>query len=155
MPQIFSDLRRVFPPTAGRHVVGPMVQLRWGSPTCSRSTPLLVECRSCSDGCPRPSPSPVAGQTIRSCRFAWMPSGLGSQCRTVSLDATLYDSRILQFTLTGDMACGAGWGRQPQFVLAIGGCHPRFAPRRAARVKAVGVCSWPTATRSNYVAKRI
>ena len=40
---------------------------------------------------------------------------------------TLYDSRILQFTLTGDMALRAGWGRQPQFVLAIGGFHPRFA----------------------------
>jgi hypothetical protein len=35
---------------------------------------------------------------------------------------------ILQFTLTGDMALRAGWGRQPQFVLAIGGFHPRFAP---------------------------
>jgi hypothetical protein len=46
---------------------------------------------------------------------------------TVSLDATLYDSRILQFTLTGDMALRAGWGSQPQFILAIGGFHPRFA----------------------------
>ena len=45
----------------------------------------------------------------------------------MSLDATLYDSRILQFTLTGDMALRAGWGSQPQFVLAIGGFHPRFA----------------------------
>jgi hypothetical protein len=26
------------------------------------------------------------------------------------------------------MALRAGWGRQPQFVLAIGGFHPRFAP---------------------------
>ena len=32
-PQLLSDLRRVFPPTAGRHVFGPMVQLRWGTPT--------------------------------------------------------------------------------------------------------------------------
>ncbi|HNK15909.1 MAG TPA: hypothetical protein PLZ20_15170, partial [Nitrospira sp.] len=30
--------------------------------------------------------------------------------------------------LTGDMALRAGWGNQPQFVLAIGGFHPRFAP---------------------------
>ena len=55
---------------------------------------------------------------------------LDLSAETVALDATLYDSRILQFTLTGDMALRAGWGRQPQFVLAIGGFHPRFAPRR-------------------------
>ncbi|MCS6320098.1 MAG: hypothetical protein H8K05_20475, partial [Nitrospira sp.] len=43
-PQIFSDLRRVFPPTAGRHVVGPMVQLRWGTPTLlTLDLALLVE----------------------------------------------------------------------------------------------------------------
>ena len=45
---------------------------------------------------------------------------------TVALDATLYDSRILDFTLTGDMALRARWGDQPNFVLAIGGFHPRF-----------------------------
>ena len=45
----------------------------------------------------------------------------------VSLDAILYDSRILAFTLTGEMALRASWGTQPRFVLAIGGFHPRFA----------------------------
>jgi hypothetical protein len=44
----------------------------------------------------------------------------------VSLDATLYDSRILQFALTGDMALRASWGREPNFVLALGGFNPRF-----------------------------
>ena len=44
----------------------------------------------------------------------------------VSLDATLYDSRILAFVLTGDMALRANWGAQPNFVLAIGGFNPRF-----------------------------
>jgi hypothetical protein len=46
----------------------------------------------------------------------------------VALDATLYDSRILQFVLTGDMALRANWGRQPNFVLAVGGLNPRFPP---------------------------
>src|SRR4029453_11474981 len=44
----------------------------------------------------------------------------------VSLDATLYDSRILEFALTGDMALRASWGDKPNFVLAIGGFNPRF-----------------------------
>src|SRR5215510_1120476 len=46
----------------------------------------------------------------------------------VSLDATLYDSRIFEFTLTGDMALRASWGTQPGFILAIGGFNPRFLP---------------------------
>ncbi|MDR4465053.1 MAG: hypothetical protein MRJ66_12380 [Nitrospira sp.] len=130
-PQIFSDLRRVFPPTAGRHVVGPMVQLRWGSPTLlTLDLALLVEL-------PAPVRVVVLGrlqvllpnQSHPLIQIRMDALGvLDVSAETVSLDATLYDSRILQFTLTGDMALRAGWGRQPQFVLAIGGFHPRFAP---------------------------
>ena len=130
-PQIFSDLRRVFPPTAGRHVVGPMVQLRWGSPTLlTLDLALLVEF-------PAPIRVVVLGrlqvllpnQTHPLIQIRMDALGvLDLSAETVALDATLYDSRILQFTLTGDMALRAGWGREPQFVLAIGGFHPRFAP---------------------------
>jgi hypothetical protein len=130
-PQIFSDLRRIFPPTAGRHVFGPMVQLRWGSPTLlTLDLALLVEL-----------PSPVRVIVLGRLQVL-LPDqshpliqirmdALGVvdvSAETVSLDATLYDSKILQFTLTGDMALRAAWGRQPQFVLAIGGFHPRYAP---------------------------
>ena len=130
-PQIFSDLRRVFPPTAGRHVVGPMVQLRWGTPTLlTLDLALLVEL-------PAPIRVVVLGrlqvllpdQSHPLVQIRMDALGvLDLSAETVALDATLYDSRILQFTLTGDMALRAGWGRQPQFVLAIGGFHPRFAP---------------------------
>ncbi len=129
-PQIFSDLRRIFPPTAGRHVFGPMVQLRWGSPTLlTLDLALLVEL-------PTPIRVIVLGrlqvllpdQSHPLVQIRMDALGvLDLSAETVSLDATLYDSKILQFTLTGDMALRAGWGRQPQFVLAIGGFHPRFA----------------------------
>jgi hypothetical protein len=129
-PQLLSDLRRVFPPTAGRHVFGPMVQLRWGTPTLlTLELALLLEL-----------PSPVRvivlgrlqvllpNQTHPLVQIRMDALGvLDVSAGTVSLDATLYDSRILQFTLTGDMALRAGWGSQPQFILAIGGFHPRFA----------------------------
>jgi hypothetical protein len=129
-PQLLSDLRRVFPPTAGRHVFGPMVQLRWGTPTLlTLELALLLEL-------PAPFRLIVLGrlqvllpnqaQPLIQIRMDAL-GVLDVSAGTVSLDATLYDSRILQFTLTGDMALRAGWGRQPQFVLAIGGFHPRFA----------------------------
>ncbi len=129
-PQLLSDLRRVFPPAAGRHVFGPMVQLRWGTPTLlTLELALLLEL-------PSPVRLIVLGRLqvllpnqahplvqIRMDALGVLDVSAG----TVSLDATLYDSRILQFTLTGDMALRAGWGSQPQFILAIGGFHPRFA----------------------------
>ena len=45
-----------------------------------------------------------------------------------SIDATLYDSMIAGFTLTGDMAMRASWRESPGFALSAGGFHPRFTP---------------------------
>jgi hypothetical protein len=47
--------------------------------------------------------------------------------QTAAVDATLIDSRIAQFALTGDLALRMGWGANPVFLLAVGGFHPRFA----------------------------
>ena len=46
--------------------------------------------------------------------------------REAAVDATLVDSRLAQFALTGDMALRMSWGAQPSFLLAVGGFHPRF-----------------------------
>ena len=106
-----------------------MVQLRWGSPTLlTLDLAVLLEL-------PTPVRLIVLGRLqvllpnqshplvqIRMDALGVLDFNEG----TVALDATLYDSRILDFTLTGDMALRARWGDQPNFVLAIGGFHPRF-----------------------------
>jgi hypothetical protein len=46
----------------------------------------------------------------------------------LSLDATLFDSKIMGYALTGDMALRANWSTQREFLLAIGGFHPQFTP---------------------------
>ncbi|UVT15652.1 MAG: hypothetical protein H8K04_17900 [Nitrospira sp.] len=128
-PQLVSDLRAVFPPAPGRHVLGPMVQLRWGTPTLlTLDLAVLLEL-------PTPVRLIVLGRLqvllpnqshplvqIRMDALGVLDFNEG----TVALDATLYDSRILDFTLTGDMALRARWGSRPNLVLAIGGVHPRF-----------------------------
>jgi hypothetical protein len=53
--------------------------------------------------------------------------------RELALDASLHDSRILQFTLTGDMALRLNWGDEPTFVVSIGGFHPRYIPPKGLR----------------------
>jgi hypothetical protein len=48
---------------------------------------------------------------------------------TASLDAVLYESRLLQkFVLTGGMAMRMRWKNAPSFALAIGGLHHAFNP---------------------------
>lgn len=46
----------------------------------------------------------------------------------LSFQASLYDSRILTFSLSGDSAFLLGWGEDPRFALSLGGFHPKFTP---------------------------
>jgi hypothetical protein len=128
-PQIVSDLRAVFPPVKDRYVFGPMAIISWGTPAIlTLEIGLILEL-----------PEPVRLIILGRLR-AVLPDEehalvqvrmdaigvIDFNKEEVSLDATLYDSRILQFVLTGDMALRANWGAQPNFVLAIGGFNPRF-----------------------------
>ena len=128
-PQIISDLRAVFPPVKNRHVFGPMAIIGWGTPAIlTLEIALILEI-------PEPIRLIILGRLK-----AILPEERRALIRVrmdsigvidfnrgeVSLDATLYDSRILEFTLTGDMALRANWGGKPNFVLAIGGFNPRF-----------------------------
>jgi hypothetical protein len=45
-----------------------------------------------------------------------------------SIDASLYDSRVVAWSLSGDAAMRSRWGNDPRFVLSVGGFHPRFEP---------------------------
>ena len=48
--------------------------------------------------------------------------------RELSFDASLFDSRVLTFTLTGDMAVRLYWGDNANFLLTVGGFHPAYTP---------------------------
>ena len=45
-----------------------------------------------------------------------------------SFDASLFDSKLLAFTLTGDMAMRLYWGANANFLLTVGGFHPAYQP---------------------------
>ena len=42
--------------------------------------------------------------------------------------AALYDSRLLFMTLEGEMGVLISVGADANFVLSVGGCHPRYLP---------------------------
>lgn len=134
VPALLSTLGTVFPVAEGRYVFGPMVRIGWGSPAIlTLDVAVLIEL---------PDPvriillgrlkaalpdekKPVA--VIRMDALGVLDFGR----KELSLDATIYDSKILTFTLSGDMALRLSWGDSPSFLLSVGGFHPHFQPPAA------------------------
>ncbi len=127
--RIISDLRAVFPPTEGRYVFGPMAKFGWNSPpVITGDIGIFIEI-------PDPVRIVILGQIA-----AVLPKKekalveihldmlgvIDFEKKEFAFDASLYDSRIVNFTLSGDAAMRLNWGDNPVFALSIGGFHPRF-----------------------------
>ena len=128
--QLVATLAGLFPPAAGRHVFAPTARIVWGTPTqITIELCLVLEL-----------PAPVRLVALGRLR-AVLPDEreavvrlqvdvlgvIDFDRREAAVDATLVDSRLAQFALTGDMALRMSWGARPSFLLAVGGFHPRFA----------------------------
>lgn len=126
---VISNLNAVFPPAADRFLFGPMAILGWGTPSLlTLKLAVILEI-------PDPVRLIILGRLSVTLPDPAHPivriqldaiGELNFQKGTVSLDGALFDSRLLEFTLTGSMALRASWGEQPYFLLSIGGFNPRF-----------------------------
>jgi hypothetical protein len=130
-PQILAQLDAIFPTSQGRFLFGPMALIGWGTPTVlTVALAVVLEL-----------PEPI--RIILIARLAArLPSESAAVIRInmdalgvldlsqgqLSLDATLFDSRLLTYVLTGQMALRANWGTGREFLLSIGGFHPQFTP---------------------------
>jgi hypothetical protein len=145
--RIVSDLRSIYPPTRGQHVFGPMARFGWGSPTIiTMDLGIVLQLPAAkvailgkmSVGLPSKA-LPKQGQMVR-LNLA-VTGVLDPERQLFSLDAALYDSRVMLFTVKGEMAMRAGWGDNPKFVLSVGGFNPRFKPpSNFPKVKRLTVC---------------
>jgi len=128
MSRIISDLKSVFPPLNDRFLIMPMAKLGWGTPSIIvLELGLLLEI-------------PVPRIAILGVIKALLPDEDKALLRIqvnflgvidfdnkyISFDASLYDSRLLTFTLAGDMAFRLSWGNTNVFILSVGGFHPAF-----------------------------
>lgn len=129
--RIISDLRQVFPAQEGRFVFGPMAKIGWGSPTLvTLDLGLLIEV-------PHPVRLAILG-VLKSVLPQQDAPVLRLQVNFLGeidfekgqllFDASLYDSKLLAFALTGDMAIRLFWGADPNFLLTVGGFHPAYQP---------------------------
>jgi hypothetical protein len=126
--QIVSDLKSFFPPQEGHFVIAPMGKLGWGTPTLiSLSLGVIIDI---------PSPQltiigvlrcilPEEDAPILRLQVAFA-GGIDFDKGLIWFDASLFDSGILVYSLSGDMALRIGWGDQAMFVISVGGFHPAF-----------------------------
>lgn len=129
--RIVSDIKRIFPPQEGQFVFGPMAKIGWGTPTLlSIELGLLIEL-----------PDPVRIAILGVIR-AVIPTEelailrlqvnflgvIDFEKGQMSFDAFLYDSRLLLYPLTGEMALRIVWKGEANFILSIGGFHPAYKP---------------------------
>jgi hypothetical protein len=128
-PQIISDMRSFFPPADGRYLFGPLLEFGWGTPT-------LI---SMSVGAILSVPDPIVLALI-----GLIDAGLPTEdvalvelhievlgiidfgAKYLSIEGTLYDSRVLIFSMGGSLALEVAWGDDPNFVFSLGGFNPNF-----------------------------
>jgi hypothetical protein len=128
-PRIISDLRNFFPPEQGKFLIGPMVKLGWGTPTLvSISLGIIIEIPGniAIIGILRVAlPADEAALIVLQVSFI---GALEFDKQRVWFFATLYESRVLFIPLEGDMGLLMAFGADANFVLSVGGFHPRFNP---------------------------
>ncbi|WP_116071124.1 DUF6603 domain-containing protein [Asanoa ferruginea] len=130
-PKVIRDLESFFPIVEGQFVIGLMAAVGWGSPPLIKvELGILIEL---------PSPIRIA---LLGRLTAALPTEdaavvllhvdvlgiLDFAASELSIDATLYDSRVAIFTLTGDFAVRLNFGAAPAFAFSCGGFNPRFTP---------------------------
>ncbi|THD66445.1 hypothetical protein E7Z59_11605 [Robertkochia marina] len=129
-PRIISDLRTFFPTTADAFLVGPMARIGYGTPTLlSLSLGVIIE-------------FPDVYITILGVLKVVLPDEEADVLRLqvnfigriepsnklLWFYAELFDSRILFITIEGGMGLLVNWGEESNFVVSIGGFHPRYTP---------------------------
>ena len=126
--RIASDIKTVFPLAKGHFIVAPMGKLGWGTPTLiSLELGIILDI---------PEPQIVLVGVLRislpaedapliklQVNFA---GGIDFEEGLIWFDAALFDSRLILFTLEGEMALRIGWGDRPLLIISVGGFHPAF-----------------------------
>lgn len=134
-PQTISDLAAIFPVTEGHTVFGPVLALGWGTPGIVEAEfGGILELPSFrlalfgffTIGLPTlDEPDPAAILVLLHIDIL---GEIDFQKQQLSIDGELYDSRIVEFPLSGQMALRLTWGAAPQFALSVGGINPQTQP---------------------------
>ncbi|GEM_PF-3148870 len=126
-----SNIGQAFPVKEGQFMVGPMAKIGWGTPNIlTIDLGIILE-----------FPEPVRLAILGLLKAEWKAGEksilklqvnflgiIDFTAKYLSFDASIFDSKILTFPLMGDMALRLYWGDKPNFLISVGGFHPRYTP---------------------------
>jgi hypothetical protein len=128
-PRIINTLRTLFPVKRGGFVIGPMLELGWGTPSLvTVRLGLLVEANQfvlLGQAIVALPPLVSADLALLYLRLDFVGSVVFDPLR-IAFDAKLVNSRVAFISITGQFAFRAQFGDQPTFLISAGGFHPRF-----------------------------
>lgn len=129
-PRIISDLRTFFPPQQDAFLFGPMVKIGWGTPTLmSVSLGLILEIPAINITILGVIKVVLPHEDVDILRLQVNFIGrLEPANKLLWFYAELYDSRVLFITIEGGMGLLVRWGDPANFVVSVGGFHPRYSP---------------------------
>lgn len=132
---IISNINTIFPPAEGQYVFGLMAKLNWGPRSIiSLELGLIIKF-------PSPVYLAIIGvlRSVIKKKFAGIElnvlelqvnfaATINFEKRFISFDATLFNSKLLQLKIEGDIALRIKYDDNPDFAVTIGGFHPDFEP---------------------------
>ncbi len=128
-PQIVSTLRTLFPVEAGGFIIGPMLELGWGTPSLvTVRLGLLIESTQFTllgQAVVQLPPLVTADLALLYLRLDFVGTVVFSPLR-IAFDAKLIHSRVAFISITGQFAFRASFGDRPTFLISAGGFHPKF-----------------------------
>lgn len=130
---ILQDMAAILPVQSGQHLVGPVARIGWGQPILIElklgvvielgANPRLLILGGVAVNLPTKDAALVS---LNLSFFGVIDFGAG----TISFDATLQNSRVLSWSISGDAAFRTGWAPRLNHIASVGGLHPSY-PRPA------------------------
>jgi hypothetical protein len=128
-PQLLSALDTYFPATPGRYIIGPLVKIGWSANLVVGELAVLFELpeplKILLIGDIQVNAPTVKPQLVLHISF---DGGIDFGAKLAFFDASLHDSKIAGYPISGDLAFRYGWGDDAVFALALGGFNPQFQP---------------------------
>ena len=126
---ILDNLAAILPARLGQHVFGPIGKIHWGQPMLvDIKVGLILEVGSdvrilILGGVAANLPTKEAALVSLNLSFF---GEIDFSSETISFDATLEGSRVLIYTISGDIAVRSGWAPKLEHVASFGGLHPQY-----------------------------
>jgi hypothetical protein len=130
---ILDHMAAIFPARSGQYVFGPMAKVAFGQPPLIEGKigvviELGTEVRVLILGA-LATQLPTKDAPLISLTLSFF-GDIEFAAQTISFDATLQNSRVLTYAVSGDIAVRTGWAPRIEHVVSYGGLHPQY-PRPA------------------------